>query len=71
MNRIDVKHLLAAALAFAAMMLAGLWSWNTLAELFGVPEAGFRHAVAALALLAMLRFAIPRRHAPVRRHPRP
>ena len=71
MHQIDIRHLLAAVLAIAAMMVAGLWSWNTLADLFGAPEAGFRHAVAALVLLATLRFAIRRYHAPVRRHPRP
>lgn len=53
MNQIDLKHLLAACLALVVIAATGLWSWNTLAELFGAPEAQFRHAVAALALLAV------------------
>lgn len=71
MNQINVRHLLAAVLAIATMMVVGLWSWNTLADLFGAPEAGFRHAVAALLLLAAFRFAFRRHHATVRRQPRP
>ena len=68
MNQIDIKHLLAAGLEVVVILVAGLWSWNTLAELFGAPEAQLRHAVAALALLAALRLVIPRRHGAVRRH---
>ena len=71
MNHIDIKHLLAAGLAIAVIMVAGLWSWNTLAELFGAPEAQFRHAIAVLVLLAALPLLIPRRHGAFRRHPRP
>ncbi len=71
MNQIDIKHLLAAGLAIVAIAVAGLWSWNTLAELFGAPEAQFRHAVAVLVLLATLRLVMPRRHGAIRRCPRP
>jgi len=60
MNQLDVKHLLAACLAFALIAATGLWSWNTLADMFGAPEAQFRHAVAALALLAIAhRLVVP------------
>jgi heme A synthase len=69
MNRIDALHLLAAILAFAAVAVIGLWSWNTLAELFGAPQAQFRHAVAALALITTLRLASLRRHPAFRRRP--
>lgn len=71
MNHLDIKHMLLAGLALFAIALASLWSWNTLAELLGAPQAQFRHAVAALVLLATLRFAVRRRHVAVRRHPRP
>lgn len=70
MNRIDTIHLLAAILAFAAIAVIGLWSWNTLAELFGAPEAQFRHAVAAAALISTLRLATRRRHPEFRRRRR-
>ncbi len=71
MKRIDTLHLLAAILAFTAVAIVGLWSWNTLAELFGAPEAQFRHAVATLALIATLRLATRRRHPAFRRRFRP
>lgn len=32
-------------------LVAVLWSWNTLAELFGWPLAQFKHAVAAAGLV--------------------
>lgn len=35
--------------------VAGLWAWNTLAELFALPPAQYRHALAALLMLTMLR----------------
>ena len=70
MNRIDTTHLLAAILAFTAIVVIGLWSWNTLAELFGAPEAQFRHAVAAAALITTLRLATRRRHSAFRRRRR-
>ena len=71
MNTIDTRHLLAAVLAVALIAMVGLWSWNTLAELFGAPEAQFRHAVAALALIATLRLATRRRHPHFRRRRHP
>jgi hypothetical protein len=36
-------------------MIALLWSWNTLAAMFGAPQAQFRHVVALLVLLTALR----------------
>lgn len=44
----------ATALASAAV----LWSWNTLAPLFGGPTLQFRHAVAFLIVLVVLRVAL-------------
>jgi hypothetical protein len=71
MSPIDTRHLLAAVLAFAATTVIGLWSWNTLAELFGAPEAQFRHAVAVLLLITTVRLATRRRHPAFRRRNRP
>ncbi len=71
MNQPDVKHLLAACLAFGLIAATGLWSWNTLANLIGAPEAQFRHAIAALLLLAILRLAMRQRRSAIRRHHRP
>jgi len=60
MYPLDVRRLLAACLALIIIAATGLWSWNTLAALFGAPEAQFRHAVAALALFAIAhRLVVP------------
>ena len=57
---LDLKRLLAACLALVVIAATGLWSWNTLAALFGAPEAQFRPAVAALALFAIAhRLVVP------------
>jgi hypothetical protein len=47
--------LLAVATAFASLLV--LWSWNTLAPLFGGPMFQLRHAAAFLIALAGLRVA--------------
>jgi uncharacterized membrane protein YwzB len=36
---------------FLLLIVVGLWSWNTLSELFNFPHAQYRHAVAAMILL--------------------
>ena len=71
MNGFDIKHLLLAGITLTAIAVMGLWSWNTLAELLGAPEAQFRHAVAALALLVTLRLALSQRRTAVRHRRRP
>lgn len=43
---------------FLAVCGIALWSWNTLATLTDLPSAGFRHAIAAIALLAILRLLL-------------
>lgn len=40
-----------------ASSIATLWSWNTLAELLGGPQAQFKHLAAAAIILALLRWA--------------
>jgi len=47
--------------------LAGLWSWNTLSELFSLPQAQYRHALAALILLLILRRGFSSRRRVARR----
>jgi hypothetical protein len=55
-----------AVFLFAGFALASallLWVWNTLAhDLFGGPEAQFRHAVAAVLLCAIAMAVVRRRH---------
>ena len=45
------RQLALAVIAFLLASVAGLWSWNTLAELFTWPQAQYRHALAALLFL--------------------
>lgn len=56
------RYVFLAALVFAATTFAGLWSWNTVIELFDGPRAGYRHVIAALTLAVLLRcILVPRR----------
>jgi uncharacterized membrane protein YuzA (DUF378 family) len=55
MYRNDINHLLTALAAIAVIVLVGLWSWNTLAALLGLPAAELRHILAALGMLWVLR----------------
>lgn len=41
--------------AFILITIFGLWSWNTLAEVFSGPQAQYKHVVAAISLLLIAR----------------
>ena len=62
MQHTALKHLTIAAGLALAGAAALLWSWNTLADLYGGPEAGFKHAVAAMLIAVIVRglFTRPR-----------
>ena len=70
MRPIDIKHVLLASAVLAAVAAVALWSWNTLAALFGLPGADLRHAVAALLLIATLRGLLLPAHLPRQRRRR-
>lgn len=55
MSHSKYKFLLAAAAAIFLASIAVLWSWNTLAELFGFPLAQYKHVVALAVLMFVLR----------------
>jgi len=62
MRHTKLRHFLIATGAVLAIGVIGLWSWNTLAGLFDAPTAQYKHALAVLALLAIVRIAVlPRR----------
>ncbi len=61
MKHFDWKHGFAAIAATALICIALLWSWNTVAELFGAPAADLRHAVAILVLAWIARALVTRR----------
>jgi len=41
--------------AFVLISVFGLWSWNTVAELFNGPQAEYKHAIAVFSLLGIVR----------------
>ena len=43
------------ACIFALVTAFGLWSWNTLSVLFNGPQAEYKHIIAALSLLAIVK----------------
>lgn len=56
MNR--YMHYLYAVAAFVLATIGGLWSWNTLSELFGLPHAQYKHILAAGVLLIIFRWSL-------------
>lgn len=46
--------------ALAFVSLAVLWSFNTLSELFGGPEAQYKHAISAFGMLLLLKWTLTR-----------
>lgn len=58
MHKRAYRHWLAAAVAFLAVSVVLLWSWNTLAEVFSGPAIQYKHALAAAGMLAALRWAL-------------
>ena len=62
MKSFRFRYLVFAGLLLGILMVLGLWTWNTLGELFGLPTAQLKHALAATisALLVRL-FLLPGR----------
>jgi len=58
------RRIIPAMLAFVALTIAGLWSWNIVVELFDGPNAEYRHIVAIFVIAALLRAVLVtgRRH---------
>ena len=55
MNNRYIRHVSQAIGLFVLATVAGLWPWNTLSGLFSLPQAQYRHALAAFCLLFILR----------------
>lgn len=62
MRRENLRSLLLAGALIVVAAIAALWSWNTLATLFGGPEAEMRHVLAAATLALLARFALLPKH---------
>jgi len=55
-------HILMATGIFVLLTIVSLWSWNTLAGLFDWPTAQYKHVLAALGLLLVMRFGLFHSH---------
>lgn len=58
MDKCKYRELFHAAGLWLPASCAGLWAWNTLSELFVLSQARYRHALAALCLLAILKWVV-------------
>lgn len=58
MRNVNYKYLVYIACLFLLTSVAGLWSWNTIAELFNWPEAQYKHVLAAFVLLLILKWSL-------------
>jgi uncharacterized membrane protein (DUF373 family) len=63
MLNINHKHALYIFSLFLLFSVAGLWSWNTISELFSLPQAQYKHVLAAFLLLLIVKWGLtPGRH---------
>jgi hypothetical protein len=60
MHKSRFRQLFIGIAAFAVISIAGLWSFNTLAEVLAWPQAQYKHAIAAIVLLLVLRWGLTR-----------
>ena len=58
----NLRHFVIAVGFFVLFTIVGLWSWNTLGDLFDLPVAQYKHIVAALGLLLVLKFSLFHSH---------
>lgn len=63
MNVLRYKKYAYAITFFLLVSIAGLWSWNTLAELLNGPHAQYKHVLAALGLLVITKWILTPRGA--------
>ena len=58
MHKHHFKKIGYACLIAALASIAGLWSWNTLAEVTLLPEIKYKHIIAAIVLLLLARWTL-------------
>lgn len=67
MRNFNHKNFLYAVGLFLLASVAGLWSWNTLSELLNLPQAQYKHVIAAFFLILILRWGISPSHHTINR----
>lgn len=62
LKRLSLKQALYGVCLFLLASSAGMWAWNTLAELFGWPHMLYKHVLAMVVLFVLVRwmFWVPR-----------
>lgn len=55
---INWKHGAVVVTSFIVTTSLALWGWNTVAELVGAPSAQYKHVIAAVLLLALVRLTL-------------
>jgi len=58
MRNRNYKHYLLVIGIYLLATIFGLWSWNTLSELYNLPHAQYKHALAVFFLLLMLKWGL-------------
>jgi hypothetical protein len=58
MHSVNLRQTFLVAVLFLLISIAALWSLNVLSALFGGPELQYKHAVAGLTLLAVLKIGV-------------
>ena len=62
MRNLNHKHFLYVIGLLLVASVAGLWSWNTISELFNLPQAQYKHILATFVLLLILRWGLSPGH---------
>jgi hypothetical protein len=62
MRKYRFRHILIATGTLIVFSVFALWSFNTVSNLLGGPVAEYKHALAAIGLLIMLKLCLTPRH---------
>ena len=62
MRQFNYKQMLYVTSLFILCSVIGMWSWNTLSDLFSLPHAQYRHVIAAFSLLFIMKWVFASRH---------
>lgn len=60
MQQFAFRQIFIATGALALLSVIVFWSFNELSDLFGGPQAQFKHAIAAIGFLLVIKLHIPR-----------
>lgn len=67
MRNLSHKQYFYAIGLFLLATIAGLWTWNTLSEIFNLPQAQYKHVLAAFILIIIVKFGFSSNHRTINR----